>query len=207
MDYIFTEPASLSSILILFIGFLLLTIYLNYILTKRMKFSQLKKTSPVLIIGFPNSGRSFLVKELSKGKTYGYDKILNLNCASLTYDGTVGIEILDHQDVFLKDGKLNQSTLKELKFLDPRCIIAIIDVSMFGEPVSKQIEFIKKISEYFAGKKVFIVANKISKDSKTKIEEIKKAFGPDFYRVKSNRPEDVDKLRKDLIEFLIAKKY
>ncbi len=206
MNYIFREPASLSTILILFIGLLFLIIYLNYIFVKRSRISQLKKRSPILLVGFPNSGKTFLMKELSKNTTHIYDKILNLNYTNLVYNGTVRIEILDHQGPFLKNKKLNQSLIKELKHIDPKGIIAVIDVSTFGEPIGEQIEFIKRISHYFDKKKIFLVANKVTKESKAKLKEITKVFGPNFYKIRNNKPEDVNKLRNDLIEFLITKK-
>jgi hypothetical protein len=79
MDYTFIEPISMTSLFVVFIAFLVLLVYLTYLFTKKSIISFLKKMPTAFIIGFPNSGKSFIIKELCRCSTFNFDKILNIS--------------------------------------------------------------------------------------------------------------------------------
>jgi GTP1/Obg family GTP-binding protein len=202
MEYVFVEPMSMASLFVLFIAFLVLFVYLTYLFIKRTKISKLKKIPTALVVGFPNSGKTFIVKELSRGGKGVFDKILNISYADVMHEGIVKLKILDHQDIFSVDGKIDHGTVDGLKSINPNYIIDIIDVSYFSEPIGNQINKINRINERFDGKKFFLVANKVDKSSKKKIKKIEEIFGKKYYKIRINKPEDVEKLRKDLMRLL-----
>ena len=201
MDYVFVEPLSMTSMFVLFIAFLVLLVYLTYLFIRRAKISSLKKIPTAFIIGYPNSGKSFILKELCKCKE-NFDKILNINYFDVMHDGISKSKILDHQGFFSRDGKINHDIIDELKAIEPQYIISIIDVSPFSEPIENQINFVTEVNKKFKGKKIFLVANKIDKSSKNKLNKIKGVFGNNFYEIRSNNLSDIKKLREDLIRFL-----
>jgi len=202
MNYVFIEPISMTSLFVLFIAFLVIFVYLTYLFYRKVRISNLKKIPTAFVIGFSNSGRSFIIKELCKCKKGFSDKILDISYSDLVHEGIIKLKVIDHQNSFNKDGKVDHRSVDGLKGINPRYIISIIDVSPFSEPVENQINFANKISEKFKEKKVFIVANKVDKNSKNKLKKIEESFGKNFYKIRINKPSDAGKLRKDLIKFL-----
>jgi GTP1/Obg family GTP-binding protein len=202
MKYVFIEPASIVGLIVIFTSFLVLLIYLTYVFLKRAKLSSLRKASTAFIVGFPNSGRSFVVRELCKSSMGVFDKILNISHADLIHDGTVKLKILDHHGTFSRDGKVDRGAIKQLKNIDPKYIINVMDVSQFAEPIEQQIDFIKRVNKNFKSKKVFLVANKVGRKSGKNLRKIREEFGKNFYKIRMNKPKDIEKLRQDLIKFL-----
>jgi len=202
MQYVYTEPLSMTSLFVLFIAFLVLFVYITYLFLKRKKISNLKKASTALIVGFPNSGKTFIVRELSKSERGTFDKMLNISYVDLMHEGIAKLKILDHLGVFSVDGKIDHGNINILKTINPKYIINIIDVSPFSEPIKNQINLINRINRKFEGKKTFLIANKIGKDSKSKLKKIEEVFGKKFYKIRTNKPEDVEILRKDLLMLL-----
>lgn len=202
MEYVFIQPLSMASLFILFIAFLVFLVYFTYLFIKRIKISNLKKMSTALIVGFPNSGKSFIVKELCKSKEGVFDKMLNISYADLMHDGMVKLKILDHQGIFSTDGKVDHGIIDDIKTINPKYTINIIDVSPFSEPIENQIDLINKVNKKFKGKKSFLVANKVSKKSGRRLKKIEENFGKKFYKIRVDKPEDTKKLREDLLRFL-----
>lgn len=202
MDYVFIQPISMVSLFVLFITFLVLLFYLTYIFAKKSRISNLKKTKTAFIVGFPNSGKSFILKELCKRDTGNFDKMLNISYSDFIHDGRSKLKILDHHGLFSLDGKLYDNTIDKLKSIDPKYIIDIVDVSPFTDPIENQINFVTKVNEKFKDKKIFLVANKVDKNSKKKLMKIEEIFGKNFYKVRINKPTDIEPLRKDLLNLL-----
>ncbi|NIO45173.1 MAG: hypothetical protein GTN36_06525 [Candidatus Aenigmarchaeota archaeon] len=202
MDYVFIEPLSMVSLFVLFIAFLVLFVYLTYLFIKRIRISKLKKTPTALVVGFPNSGKTFILKELSKKEKGVFDKILNISHADIIHGGIVKLKIIDHQGIFSLDGKVDRETVKSLKNINPNYIINVVDVSSFSEPIEEQIDVMEKINKIFKGSRTFFVASKIDKSSRKKLKKIEELFGKNFYKVRISKPNDVRKLREDLMNFL-----
>ena len=202
MEYVFIEPLSMVSLFILFIAFLVLLVYLTYLFIKKMRISDLKKMPTALIVGFPNSGKTFIVKGLSKRESGVFDKILNISYADLMHDGVPKLKILDHHGIFSTDGKFDHGTIDHLETIKPNYIINIVDVSPFSETIENQINLITKVNNKFKGRKNFLVANKVGKKSRKNLKKIEENFGKNFYKVRINKPGDVKKLREDLLKLL-----
>lgn len=205
MAYVFVEPLPLGSLLLFFISSLIVIIYLVYYSVKRKKILDLKKIPTVFIVGLPNSGRTSIMRELSNSKVSFLDKTLNLSYMNMVYDGKMALKIVDYQGIIYNEGRLNDTILNDMKAINPKCIIAIIDVSIFAEHIENQIQFIFKIKEMFKNKKIFLVANKVDKTSKNKIRDIEKTFGKNIYKIGLNQPKDTEKLKKDIIRYLTKK--
>ena len=199
---IFIQPLSMVSFLLFFLVMLIIIIQLTYFFTKRKRIWELRRMSTIFIVGFPNSGRSFIMRNLSGSNEGFLDKILNISYIDIVYNGRTAIKILDHEGVFSIEGKINDVFMRDVKAIDPECIVAVIDVSWFSPPIENQIQFILKMKEEFKGKKFFVVANKVDKTSKEKLRRIERVFGKKYYKIRINHPEDVEKLKRDLMEFL-----
>jgi GTP1/Obg family GTP-binding protein len=154
----------------------------------------------IFIIGFPNSGRTSIMKALSMNEVGIMDRILNIGYMDLVYDGKMALKVLDHMGTFYSDGKINDGMLRDVKTIDPACIIGVIDVSWFSAPIENQIQFMMKVRDIFANKKLFLIASKVDKTSRDKLKMIEKTFGKNIYKLSLEKPRNVEKLRKDILD-------
>ena len=202
--YTFTEPLSLEGLLLSFLAVLLILVYLVYFFRRRKKILELKKLPTVLIIGLPNTGRTFLLKTLSEGKPTFSDKLLNLDYVDLDHNGKLAARILDHKAFSSSDQLIEKKLIEiveDIRSIDPLAVIGVIDVSKYSEPLEKQVKFILRMKEFFKDKPFYIVVNKIDETSENKIKKIEKEFGK-IYKIRWNSEEDVDILKRDLLECL-----
>lgn len=205
MGYLFTEPVSFGTLSLFFLLFLIVLIYIVYFYTRRRIILKFKREPTAFIVGVPNSGRTFIMKALSKSNISFFNKLLGVSYIDLIYDGKTKLKIVDHHELFDMDGRFHESALNEIGNMDPKCIVIVLDVSQFSAPIENQIQFVMKMKEVTKNKKIFVIANKLDKTSNEKVKVIEKFFGKAIYKVRFNKPEDSKKLRTDLTSYFVKK--
>ena len=207
MQYIFIEPLSMVGLFVFFVTFSIVLVYLAFLFLKRARIAMLKRTPIAIITGFPNSGKSVILKELCNNNMEGFDNILNVSYGDIVHDGVVKLKMLGHQGFFSKDGRIDGKSIYDLMKLGPKYLINVLDVSPFSDPIEKQIEFGDFLKNKFKMKRFLVVANKVDGNSKEKLRKIERKFGKKFYKIGLNKPADVNKLRNDLLHLLTHREH
>lgn len=194
MDIALIQPFSFIYVIIFIIGIAATIFSIRFYMFRSRRLKNLLKYPLVLVLGLPNSGKTSLIKALTNGSVIADPVKDNFEFSFVTYGGK-NYQFCDFP-YFLKDSKIDESGISEIKKLNPNLIIYLIDVSPFSDSIEAQINILNKIKSELKDVPVFIVANKVDSSDGRKIKELEEKLSEDIYRISLYTGDGIEKLKQ-----------
>ncbi|MFB6089280.1 MAG: NOG1 family protein [Candidatus Aenigmatarchaeota archaeon] len=180
--------------------------YLNKCKTDLEKLPSIRDVPTVVLSGFPNVGKTYLLKVLTGSEpqieSYPFTT-KNINVGFFK-KGFQEYQVLDPPGLLdrpIEDmNRIEKQSVSALKYL-ANIIVYVFDPSETSYPIKKQLELLKEIKKEFEGIEIIVVINKMDSFQKKKVKEIENNTSID-HKVSAKEKTGIGEFKENVSERL-----
>jgi nucleolar GTP-binding protein len=155
---------------------------------KKKHFKHLTEIPSIIILGPESSGKTSLIKKLTKSEVFPDPIEDHLNIAYLENGG---------KKFQVVDGDITPRNLEQLKKLNYKLIVYVFDPSPNSIPIEEQIKNFEKLKKFFGYAKIFPVVNKTDIADGERLNKIKNEI-QNFFKISVETGDGLEQLKKTL---------
>lgn len=167
---IFEETISLPFSILGISIFILFIFSLIFYHSRKNIIRSLYKTPSIIFLGPKLSGKTTMIKEITKKDVIPHIKDNDIHVSYL--DNGKKIQFVEPQNFHPE----NKNIIRKMKEMNAKSFVYMFDVSHFSDKIENQIKMLNEIQNLFNNMNCIVVANKIDIANKKKLKKIKSEF-------------------------------